>query len=293
MTTAIEIDIDFDTDEMAEKYSSVGVSIMRITPDLAKAMLERNRNNRPIGITHLNHLKGMFNGGEMLMNGETIIFGVDGSLLNGQHRLTACELTGVPFDAMVVCGIDLDAFKTMDVVKPRNAADTLRMSGIGSSHQVSSAVQALVSFVDNGGVVMHGGGSRGRKVTPTLCQRVLEAHPGLIASVRSMNHCRLYRTQHSFMLHYLFSIVDRRLGELFSQVLTSSDTDTGRPFVRLRESLIASPLRTENRRQYAAKAIKAFNAERLGMRPKMFKFIDSEEFPTISGLDYDRLAESI
>lgn len=292
MTTAmLDLDVEIENDTLAAMFSDVRVSIVAITPEIAKEMLEHNTRNRKLNCAHVEALKGAFRAGEMVMNGETIIFGVDDTLLNGQHRLTACVESGRTFISLVVRGIDTDAFKTIDLNRVRSAADALQMDGVTSACNVAAAVQSLVHFVERGGNI-YGGGGNGRKATPTLCERVLHAHPGLRDSVRAMKTNTLYRNQHAVMLHYLFASVDRRLADSFARVLAQSDSDVGRPFVRLRESLIVSPVRNDTRRAYAAKAIKAFNAERAGLRPKMFKFTDGEEFPTIDGLDYERLAES-
>jgi hypothetical protein len=54
--------------------------------------------------------------------------------------------------------------------------------------------------------------------------------------------------------------------------------------------MIRIPVNPATRRSVAAKCVKAFNAERAGDKPKMFRFNDTEEFPTIDGLDYEWLA---
>jgi hypothetical protein len=95
------------------------------------------------------------------------------------------------------------------------------------------------------------------------------------------------------MLHYLFSTVSHDVAEDFANVMADGHSDIGRPFVVFREALLKTPIRSDLRRIYCAKAIKAFNAEISGERPKMFKFLATEDFPSICGLDYEKLAVSI
>jgi len=230
--------------------------------------------------------------GDWWMNGETIIFDAHGNLLNGQHRLSAVISSGVHIEVMVVRGVDKDSFRTLDGGRIRSSGEVLSMDGEKNGNAVAAAVQALVSFMDVGGNDC-GTTGHGRRATPSLTARVLEAHPGIRDSVSDMRRNSLFRTQHACMLHYLFSRVNLVKAKEFAEILADGHADIGRPFVIFREALVRAAFRTELRRSYGAKAIKAFNAELSGDRPKMFKFLHGEEFPAICGLDYEALAESI
>lgn len=291
MATA-ELEIDVTAEELLHKYRNVRVYIERIGPAEARRYLEANTKNRPLNKRHATRLCLSMAANEWWMNGEAIIFCIDGTLLNGQHRLTAIVQSGIAVDVMVVRGIDEAAFRTMDGVKARTTGDVLAMDGERNANNVAAAVQALVSFVDANGSVQPLITS-GRKATPILTARVLNVYPQLRDSVDAMLRSRFYRNQHGFMLHFLFSLVSERLANEFAAVLAEGDSDIGRPYLIYRESLVRTPMRPDLRRSYAAKAVKAFNAERLGHRPKMFKFSPGEEFPTIVGLDYEKLAELI
>lgn len=279
-------------DLMPADYSDVSVEIAHVTPELARKMLEKNTKNRPLNQRHAERFRDAISAGEWWMNGEAIIFSADGTLLNGQHRLWAVVAAGTGIDVMIVRGIDPDAFKTIDGVRSRRAGEVLSMSGETSGNQVAACVQALLCFVDSGGKVSSGSTHNGRKATPSTCCRVLEAHPGIRKSVFEMRRNVAFRSQHASMLHYLFSIVSPKVADDFANVMADGHSDIGRPFVVFRETLLKTPIRSDLRRIYCAKAIKAFNAELLGDRPKMFKFLASEDFPTVSGLDYEKLAES-
>ena len=128
MTAAIEIECEIE-EELRDLYAGVTVQIMRITPAIARQMLERNKKNRPLNTLHVKNMKDMFLAGDMILNGETIIFDVDGNMLNGQHRLHGCVESGVAWDAIVVRGIDPDAFRTLDSGKKRTTGDTLALCG--------------------------------------------------------------------------------------------------------------------------------------------------------------------
>lgn len=288
-----EMTVELSADEeLLRKYQNVSVSIERITAYDAHKYLEMNTRNRKLNHRHTQRLHAAMAAGEWWMNGETIIFGCDGTLLNGQHRLFAIISSGVAVDVLVVRGIDEEAFRTLDGGRIRTTGEVLAMTGEKSANALAAAAQALVSFVDMGGVVVSSGGY-GRKATPALTEHVLQAHPKLRDSVAEMRRNTLFRNQHGYMLHYLFSVVNPTKANEFSSVLTDGHPDIGRPFVVFRESLVRTPLRTDLRRTYAAKAIKAFNSEISGERPKMLRSSHAEDFPAIDGLDYEWLADSI
>jgi hypothetical protein len=292
-TAELDVSVHFGCEELSEIYSGVTAAIVRITPEEAGDMLACNRKNRKLDKRNVSLLRDAIAQGEWYMNGEAIIFSADGALLNGQHRLHAIIAAGVSVDVLVVRGVDPESFKTLDSGRVRRAGEVLAMDGEKNGNNVASAIQALLAFVDAGGRLYGGSCGHGRKATAATCQRVLQAHPAIRDSVREMGRNPLYRSQHATLLHYLFSGVSKHVAQAFSDVMAEGSSDIGRPFVLFRESLVRCPVCSENRLSYAAKAIKAFNAELSGDRPKMFKFLASEEFPTIAGLNYERLAESL
>ena len=289
----IDMDVHFGSVGLRDRYRHVKVYIVHMTPSLAEMYLQGNVKNRPLTKSHVDHMRQVLIAGDMVMNGEAIIVGVDGSLLNGQHRLTACVQSGVSFDAMVVEGIDLNAFRTLDGGKKRGVGDIFAMDGEALPNKLAAAVQALLTFVDRSGVVLNGNGRKVRKATPQLSERVLLAHPGIRNSVNVMSRSKFYANQFGYVLHYLFTLSSPAIADDFAAVLTDGHSDIGRPFVVLRETLISTHSHAHLRTQNAAKAIKAFNAERLGQRPKILRMLASEEFPTIEGLDYESLDASV
>lgn len=291
--SSIDVDVDVVEKRLMDRYGHITVSIEWITPEIAEEYLSANKSNRRINKHHLARLCNTLAAGDMTLNGETIIFSIDKRLLDGQHRLTACVRERRAFACLVVRGIEDDAFDTIDGGLVRGVHDVLGMADVPDATKTSGAIQAFVSFCDNGGFLVGSCTLSGvRKSTPRLAFRVLEAHPGLRDSVRAMSKSNLMRTQHGFALHYLFSIVSKRLSRDFADVLANGAPDNPmRPFNVLRESLVRSPMRTHNREQYASKAVIAFNAELSGDRLKNLRVGHGR--PMISGLDVNALIRSI
>lgn len=278
--------------DVSRLHPKVRTYIVRITPTLADLMLETNIRNRRVSESSVSCLATAMSSNDMRLNGETVIFSSDGNLLDGQHRLRACVKSGRSFDSIVVFGISPKAFNTIDSGRARSTSDVLGMAGINSATKISSALQALMAFVENGGM-MHGSCTHHgvTKVTAPIAEKLLTAHPGIADSVNAMSCNRLMRTQHGYALHYIFSLVDKGLADDFADVLANGTKDLGRPFCRLRETLINSPITTETRGICAGKAVVAFNAERSGARPKILRL--GSEWPPVDGLDFERLAESV
>lgn len=278
--------------DVSRRNPKVRAYLARVTPELAELMLETNIRNRRVSDRHVEVLGQILSAKDMRLNGETIIFSSEGHLLDGQHRLMACVKSGVSFDALVVFGISPKAFDTIDSGKPRSTGDVLGLSGTLNANKISGAIQALVAFVDNGGFIGGSCSSGGiRKLTAPMAARILKAHPGIKDSINEMNTNRLMRTQHGYALHYIFGQVDRDLAADFADVLANGSRDIERPFCRLREALINTPMTTANRGVCSAKAVLAFNAERSGARPKILRV--GGDWPSVDGLDFDEFAKSI
>jgi hypothetical protein len=115
-----------------------------ITPQVAKALLEKNTNNRNITKGHLAFLKSEMLSGNWQFNGQGIIVGASGRLLDGQHRLTAVVETGVSIDSLVLRGIDEAAFVTIDTGKHRGGADVLSIAGSKHGAHIASAIRKVI-----------------------------------------------------------------------------------------------------------------------------------------------------
>jgi len=115
-----------------------------ITPEVAKALLGNNKNNRNITKGHLALLKSEILNGNWKYNGQPIIISNTGGLLDGQHRLTAVVETGVPIDTAVIRGVEEDAFVTMDTGKIRGGSDVLSIVGSRHGAHIASAIRKVI-----------------------------------------------------------------------------------------------------------------------------------------------------
>lgn len=101
-----------------------------INPETARNYLAANiYNNRRIQRDRVDAYAFDMAMGKWCNNGTTITFDNQGRLIDGQHRLMAVIKSGATIQALVVRGVDDDAFKTIDVGQPRTNQQILRIGG--------------------------------------------------------------------------------------------------------------------------------------------------------------------
>ena len=120
------------------------MKIERITPQVAKALLDKNTINRNISKGHLAFLKSEMLSGNWQFNGQGIIIGKSGRLLDGQHRLTAVAETGIAINSLVIRGVDEGSFVTIDTGKKRGGADVLSIAGSKHGTHIASAIRKTI-----------------------------------------------------------------------------------------------------------------------------------------------------
>lgn len=101
--------------------------LMTITPEIAKQMLLSNGSNRRLRAHRVSKYANDMRNGNWHLTGQTITFGSNGQLLDGQHRLAAVIEADVPVQFLVVTGAEV--VPTYDNGLPRSLADQLYLNG--------------------------------------------------------------------------------------------------------------------------------------------------------------------
>lgn len=278
----------------------VRVERMTVTPKLAAEWLLLNIDNRPLAKHQVARLAEVMQRHEFMFNGDAIRFGKDGLLKDGQHRLTACVVSGCSFETLVVWGLDDDAFNTIDVfIKPRGVADILGIEGQKHSNAVAATAKAVYTFCKTNGFFDGGAASNKLAFTPKVCLEMLAKKPGIrdaAVEVQCAKPCRVFPSGATLAaLLYLFRSVDGMLAQDFFEVIYNGSSETQRAFNVLRETLIARRLSSTAIKKTAAVslAIRAWNAEYAGRTVKILRFATGEEFPKIAGINYEKLGDLI
>ena len=124
-----------------------GSIVLEFTPAVAQFALDQfNHKNRPINPTKVIRLTKDMTTDNWSLTGETIKFGTDGLLKDGQHRLEACVRANTPFLSHVIFGIDPETFQHIDIGKRRDGADTLAMMGVPNYSTASTVIKMIIAY---------------------------------------------------------------------------------------------------------------------------------------------------
>lgn len=249
-----------------------------ITPQMAAALLERNLRNRHVRKGLVRQYADDMLEGRWHLTGEPIIFNEDGRLDNGQHRLQACVLSGVDFDAFVVYGVSEEAQKYMDSGAKRGAHDALALNGIDLDTKNIAAVARGILQFENGG-------------RPSQAEIVDFSEANILKLAQVTSSARAVRNKISGRVAtygvagwYLTSINTAQAAVFFAAMENGEGLKGGDSRLVLRNYIIkngtvarnadASTLRGE-----VALIFKAWNAWREGREVSVIRFGRNEVFP--------------
>jgi hypothetical protein len=266
-----------------------------VTPAMAAEWLTKNTHNRRLIKGHVDTLVSSLERGEWMLNGETSKFARDGRLLDGQHRLSACVTAGVGFSTWVAYGVESEAFDTIDVnIRSRKTSDILGMHGKENATHLAACVKLLWVFGQRGQFYEGGAGVYG--FSPKTCLEILGRRPAIQQSITKANNIRVFPSPSLLAaLHYLFSCADSDMAAEMLEVMSDGSSTLGRPFNIYREAVISRRLsmRRMGARQIAFMAIRAWNSELSANWIKKVYYKPNEDFPQISGLNYESLADYV
>lgn len=248
-----------------------------VTPADAEAWLEVNFNNRPKTTAKIREMARDMRNGRFLLNGETIKFSPDGNLLDGQHRLEALIISGVPIRLSVAYDVQDESQLTMDTGTKRNVAGALFFRGVAVDRTFAQAISA--------GMLMYNSASAAR---PTGSEQVnfVENHLDDIAwaigvsgeAARKLGSKKLLGTA-----AIILGQVSKPQAEIFFRSLgTGEMLMIGNPILTLRNKLLAEKLQVTHRADlinYLGLIFKSWNAWRLGKQVRVLRFGENEVFP--------------
>jgi hypothetical protein len=120
-----------------------------INPELAAKLLRRNRPgaNRKIDYGTVAFYGSQMKRGDWKPTGQPVIFDDQEHLVDAQHRLYGCLLSGVSFKTYVLTGVEHfpGIFAYLDSVRPRTAATALQTAGFNG---VSSTIAKVIRIAE-------------------------------------------------------------------------------------------------------------------------------------------------
>lgn len=117
-----------------------------VTPEIAKAYLERNTENyRQLDEHRVSAYATDMETGRWELNGEAIKFKSDGTLADGQHRLSAIVKSGIPQFMIIITDIDNNV-SVYDVGKNRTLLQIARSDGYFLNGTAISAANWFINY---------------------------------------------------------------------------------------------------------------------------------------------------
>lgn len=259
---------------------TISSTIERISPHIAKQMLERVFSNAKVDVPSREAFARDMAAGAWVLNGSPIVFAKDGALLDGRARLHACIDSGAVFDTLVIHGIDTDAFETIDAVRKRTLADILSIRQEQHGRPLGAALRILRAY----GLGITPG--VGKTPSPTALLALLERKPQIRDSVMpALRATPLLPHGCAIALHHLASAINPIKATLFlTQLQDPTAQAPDHPIVQLRSVLTQMRSQGGSRKQtyMLAVAIKAWNAFEAGKSIKSLRYGAGEKFPRIS-----------
>jgi hypothetical protein len=163
--------------------SNVKGTLRTVTPSMAAEILERNKNNRTLRESVVDSYAQDMRNGHWLVNNQGIALADDGSLLDGQHRLSAIVRSGVSVPMLVVAGlpvrggsngVKLRTIDTIDVGIARGLGDLMSMGhGVKNANVVVACLRTIIELA---GVGVH-------RITMPVALQVLQLYRGSVERV--------------------------------------------------------------------------------------------------------------
>lgn len=261
--------------------------LVLMTPALARELLKRNLHcQRAVNRGIVTRIKSDIKAERFVVNGQAIIIGTSGALINGQQRLTAVVESDQAVEMFVVEGVPDSAFPTIDSTGGRSFGDMLEIAGFKDSKMMAAAVRLVETYMRG---EMHF--KRNSIVSkPELVDRAHVHKERLQLSVAlARNNLRTVLLEASVVAatHYLFSIADPALApHFFEDLVRGADLKCDEPVHVLRERLQAD-LAAKTRMSAFYKfglVTKTFNAYVQGKEIKILKISDEEPWPAVINL---------
>jgi hypothetical protein len=265
----------------------IDISIEVITPDMAAIYLKGNTMNRPMNRKRMQAYaaqmsSGVFDG----MNGDAIRIATDGTILDGQKRLSAIIQSGIALETLVIRGIRKASFMSMDRGEIRTNGQLFAIQKVENYNAIAAVLHLLWRYGQRRFV-----GDLSVRPSYNELESLFSAND-ISESVRFARKSRdirkLVATAMIGFCHYAFSQSSKSHTQTFFEKLNGQlPTTRLSPVYLLKERLVDNRASKSKLKQPEMLAlwIKAFNAHLLDAEIKVLRWSSgqNEKFPSIEG----------
>lgn len=240
--------------------------VVKVTPELATEWLQANTRNRGLNDRTVRDYVRAMESGLWTLNGEAVKRAIDGTLLDGQHRLEAIRRSGISVEMLVVDGLPLQAQDTMDTGRRRTTSDVLAIRGVTNAAVVGAICRRVWQW--------EAGNDRftnTQNPAPTELAKVLDRYPSIHRSaqiaVQTWQSFRPTKRTVSGTAHHIFNRIDPdTCARFFAHFMTGADLADGHPILALRTRIMSDRVTGKGNPFHVDVAlhIRAWNAYREG-----------------------------
>lgn len=252
-----------------------------ITPEIARELLATCAANRTIRRKAVDKYARDMRAGRWELNGEAIKIGVDGRMIDGEHRCIACLDSQTPFTSVVIRNVPNSVRPTMDTGMRRLLSDVLTFHNEKNTAILAGAV-TLGWKHDNG------------LVESTMAPSTHEAlewlanHPRIREAVKHSDRLRksplsVLPSVASLFLYRVTTIDPELAEEFFTALVDGVNLQEDNPIFALRRWLlhVARTVGRYPQSYYLAVLIKTWNAWVTRRPMRIISFKQTEGFPVL------------
>ncbi len=261
--------------------SEITTEIKTVTPAEATEMLAHNTQNRQVLRGQVVRMVAQMKSGNWKFDGAPIRFAADGTLLDGQHRLSAVVESELPQQFVIIRGLERDSQTVMDTGRKRSLSDMLSMRGDANPGPLATFTSIAYKW-DNGlrGSALFRGNStnvdRAEVYAPSIQTLLnwIDEHPDVHSIIRPMiSLARTLGVAPSLIYTSwwaLYSVDYDDAEHFFNLLRNGAGLEQGNPILTLRNRLIEIGRETADRGKSTAPehalalVFKAWNAYRDG-----------------------------
>jgi len=252
-----------------------------ITPRMAAEFLANNTHNRKINSDRVANYARDMKSGRWPYNGETVKIAVDGTIIDGQHRLEACVLAGTPFHTELIQGLPMSVQATVDTGRGRSVGDAFTLNGELYSRNLAAVCRRVWEWEAKN----YRFASR-PTATHSEALEMPERYPSLRRSAEMGHRISTVfppaRASAIATAHHIFLQIDPSdTAQFFASLETGADLPKGHPVLALRNRLTQDKLNVRAIPFHVSVGccIRAWNAVRRGEELTMIKMTPDSAMP--------------
>ena len=262
------------------------VKIATVTPKQAQEWLEGNVDNRNLREARVIQLAQILQRNEWELTNDCLVFDSDGTLLNGQHRLSAVVVAGIPARFVILRGVPPKAQEVFDSGLTRTLGDQLQRRGVPYYTYVSSALFWLhrIAYSEETGVAHYA--EPGQRPTFRQLLKLYDDNLDLAEEApkigKHVNTLKVRAGATLAVYHRLRQIdddnIEAEVDIFFENWLTGEGLRASDPVYRLREWTLDDAAKRHTRGRapdyrFVAYALTAWNKWRDGEQVRQLKWV--------------------